>query len=755
MKHRIRTAPLALALLLGLSLLSPAAQARETDFFNQFPESVPVEARRWRDAETASGEFYELREELLKSVQDGAVEDSLLNQLLLLGEQEELLSNEYTFCYLDYCRDPEAYAEDYLAWSGVINRVQNDYLSALQTVLRSENGAGLASPEEAEAILSMETDSEEQLAMLEQESTLVNDYWMVINGSYADYQVEVDGTTWTLEKLAADDDVDDATYLAVIDALVQAKCAEAAQILVELVPLRNRYAASKGYDSYADYAYETLYGRDYTPEDAAALCAAVKETVVPLERELTLPILYNPSLSENLLSGLEDMTQAEMLDAVEPYMEEISSEYAELFAYMRENDLVDIGPLDTKQSVGFTIELPLFHSAYLFNAPYGTYQDVETLIHEFGHYADFCLAPDDISSYDVSEIHSQGLEVLGLHFADGLAGAEGGDAYRANVLYQLVTAVTEGCLYDEFQQAVYADGDMTAEEMGLLFRELSEEYGYQYADDESPEYSWALVSHTFESPYYYISYATSALSALELLDRSAEDFEGAADTYLSLVAQTDAEGYRAALRAAGLSDVFAPGVVETIAAGVEDYARAEIYDLPAFADLENHWGAEDALLCAACGLFQGDASGNFLPEASMTRGALVTTLWRLCGSPGPVPGAVFTDVAPDAWYADAVSWAAAAGVTSGTEDRLFSPEGTVTREQLAVMLYRLAGSPDVGDAADILSGFADTAELSPWAVDGMAWAVEVGLITGKPGSLLDPDGVTSRAEAAAMLARCL
>ena len=140
----------------------------------------------------------------------------------------------------------------------------------------------------------------------------------------------------------------------------------------------------------------------------------------------------------------------------------------------------------------------------------------------------------------------------------------------------------------------------------------------------------------------------------------------------------------------------------------------------------------------------------------MTRGALVTTLWRLCGSPGPVPGAVFTDVAPDAWYADAVSWAAAAGVTSGTEDRLFSPEGTVTREQLATILYRYADT--MGDNVAVsgnLNAYTDKDKVGSYAVTPMTWAVEHGIITGTTGTTLSPKSTTTRAQVAVMLHRYL
>ena len=581
-------------------------------------------------------------------------------------------------------------------------------------------------------------------------------YWTAVT---EDYQVEVNGALWRADDLEADSTLSEEERLEVRTALSQARNAAAALILLQLVELRNEYAASKGYDSYADYAYEAIYGRDYTPEEATALHTAVKEQIVPLEQALALVQALDPELNPEALTVLSGLSQEEMLDAAEPYLTEISDEYAAVYDYMRTCDLCDIGPLETKLGVGFTTDLPLYRSAYMFNAPSGTYWDVETLIHEFGHYANYCLVSSPSVCYDVSEIHSQGLEALFLAFADGLAGEEGGDAYRAVVVSNLLASVTDGCLYDEFQQRLYADGgDMTVADMNRLFRTLSEEYGYVYSDEGDEAYDWVLVSHTFEQPFYYLSYATSALSALELLGRSADDFEGAADTYLSLTAQNGVPGYRGAVKRAGLSDVFEEGTVAGIVEELWSYACGELYDLPAFSDLEGHWAAESAQLCAACGLFSGDGAGSFLPDEPLTRAQLVTVLWRLAGSPEEEGGAGYADVTPGSWYEESVLWAAGAGVASGVgsgETALFAPDAAMNREQFAAMLYRFAGSPEGAENSDVLSAYGDEEQISDWTGSAVAWAVEEGILTGKPGGLLDPGGAVTRAEAAVMLQRYL
>src|SRR5699024_12740365 len=108
------------------------------------------------------------------------------------------------------------------------------------------------------------------------------------------------------------------------------------------------------------------------------------------------------------------------------------------------------------------------------------------------------------------------------------------------------------------------------------------------------------------------------------------------------------------------------------------------------------------------------------------------------------------DVAASAWYADAVNWAAANGYVTGYDNGSFGPEDSLTREQLAVILYRYAGSPEPTGSLD---GFTDAASTSDYAVDALRWAVGEGLLTGKDGGRLDPAGTASRAELAQILAR--
>lgn len=158
------------------------------------------------------------------------------------------------------------------------------------------------------------------------------------------------------------------------------------------------------------------------------------------------------------------------------------------------------------------------------------------------------------------------------------------------------------------------------------------------------------------------------------------------------------------------------------------------------------------------GLFKGMSETQFGPEEAMSRAMLVTVLWRYRGSP-EAEGFDFTDVAEGQWYAQAVSWAAMEQVVNGMGEGLFDPDGTLTREQLAVILYRFSGKavdPDAAEAA--LTVFADRDSVSPWAGEAVIWAVTQGLIggTAEDGVLyLDPQGSATRAQVATILMRYL
>ena len=154
------------------------------------------------------------------------------------------------------------------------------------------------------------------------------------------------------------------------------------------------------------------------------------------------------------------------------------------------------------------------------------------------------------------------------------------------------------------------------------------------------------------------------------------------------------------------------------------------------------------------GIMDGVSTGEFSPNTATTRGMVVTVLYRLYGEPAVSGGSSFTDVAPGAYYADAVAWASNAGIANGTSATAFSPNDLVTREQFAAMLYRYMQYTGADTSAKAsLSGFADAGRVSSYAADAVAWAVAEGVLNGRSATEIAPQGNCTRAEVAAMITR--
>ena len=168
------------------------------------------------------------------------------------------------------------------------------------------------------------------------------------------------------------------------------------------------------------------------------------------------------------------------------------------------------------------------------------------------------------------------------------------------------------------------------------------------------------------------------------------------------------------------------------------------------------WYHEAVDFAVTNGLFNGMSETTFEPNTPMTRGMLVTVLWRYEGCPqGGVSG--FADVKASDWFSTAVAWAARNKIVTGVGDNKFDPNGKITREQLAAILFRYSNNKgyDTSQSGD-LSAFPDAAKVSGWAKDACGWAVGVGLISGNNTGgkiLLDPQGNATRAQVATILMR--
>ncbi|MBE6984399.1 MAG: BMP family ABC transporter substrate-binding protein [Ruminococcaceae bacterium] len=193
------------------------------------------------------------------------------------------------------------------------------------------------------------------------------------------------------------------------------------------------------------------------------------------------------------------------------------------------------------------------------------------------------------------------------------------------------------------------------------------------------------------------------------------------------------------LIAAMLIGIFALMSVNVLGAGFSDVKASD-------------WYSQAVNYAVSNGLMNGTGNNKFSPNGNMTRAMLVTVLWRYSGEIDEGYSA-FSDVANSQWYAKAVAWASQNNIVNGVGNNKFSPNGNITREQMAAILYRFANSSNVDTSSRAnLGSFPDGGKVSTYAKEAMQWAVAEGLINGADGKLM-PQGNATRAQVATILMR--
>lgn len=162
----------------------------------------------------------------------------------------------------------------------------------------------------------------------------------------------------------------------------------------------------------------------------------------------------------------------------------------------------------------------------------------------------------------------------------------------------------------------------------------------------------------------------------------------------------------------------------------------------------NAWYYDAVKFVSENGLMNGVGDNAFSPEANLSRGMLAQILYNKEGRPVVTGSSDFPDIIPGTWYSDAATWSAEKGIVKGYDNGLFGPDDNITREQLAVMLWRYSGKPV---PPNLLLNFVDADVISGFAQEALRWAVDEGIINGKGNNILDPGGYATRAEVAQML----
>lgn len=197
--------------------------------------------------------------------------------------------------------------------------------------------------------------------------------------------------------------------------------------------------------------------------------------------------------------------------------------------------------------------------------------------------------------------------------------------------------------------------------------------------------------------------------------------------------------------------------VSTFAADVTTvYADEDTHDFM-FKDVTaDDYFFNPVLWSASYGITTGTDPIHFSPHVQCTRAQMVTFLWRAAGSPKVLDEISFTDVHDDAYYADAIAWAIYEDISNGTGKNKFEPDADITREQLATFIYRYAMlEADNGYSPNkySITKYEDRIDINDWAMDGMKWCVQLGIINGVDDTTLAPQKTATRAEIVTMLYR--
>ena len=387
------------------------------------------------------------------------------------------------------------------------------------------------------------------------------------NKKLATLKVTYEGEEYTVEDLYSADSA--AMYAQLWDLLYNQNAKEFTEMYARMIELDKQTAFELGFNSPAEMYYLS-YSRDYSVDDALKLCENVKKHIVPL-----LPLLYG-----NLYESGE-MPQDSAFAGMPGALAEVDGELSEAWDFMLEYGMYDTDPLPNKQSgIGFTTSIPAYDTPFIFMSWDDGLSSLTTLTHEFGHFYDFWLHYDDdvVFNLDVAETYSQGLELLMHDLYGNFTGTANADeealynAQMASLQGMAANTLIYQCVLEEFQIRAYELDSFDSAILGRLYAEVLAEYGYGAAvmpDAFGADNSWFSVTHVFDSPFYTISYVTSATAALQIWALGQDNWNSAVDTYLEMIRADQNQPFSSLLKEVGLKPPHDESVMKTIAEDFE------------------------------------------------------------------------------------------------------------------------------------------------------------------------------------------
>lgn len=460
------------------------------------------------------------------------------------------------------------------SYNQMFSSIENFRFSSIQNMIFGESGA-------EDLQMSSQASSEEILSLQEQEKKLVAEY-------YYEY---AQATVSTPEGEVLFSSLDSEGQSAYYNQFIQKYNQQFGELYLELVSLREQMAQALGYDSYTQVADLDMLRNSYTREDIKTFREDIKQTIAPVYRSY-LEDFYRRAENRDqpgyvyLLGEQSPVPQGswqETLDQFEQLYQQMSEQTGECYSYLLSHEFIDAEPSQTKANVTFSTLIYSLNTPFLFANMNGSAEDVFSISHEFGH----CFAmwqqlklgsQQEGRSMDVSEIHSQAMQMLTLPYYEIFYGEDAGTARKYDV-YTMVAGILTAAMNDEFQEKIYENPQMTVQELNELYKELAMEYGLvvesPYFDMESFSMGWFTTNQYFDTPFYAIDYALSGCVAMEFLQMGLEDYTQALETYLSLVQQNSDYDFMTVLEETGLSSPFETEQMEALAQTMEDFLQGD------------------------------------------------------------------------------------------------------------------------------------------------------------------------------------
>lgn len=387
------------------------------------------------------------------------------------------------------------------------------------------------------------------VALMQEESALESDYMAL----QSDQTIVWNGEEVLFDELVNSPDLDYTSYLQAMELYYDKYTPRCAEIYIKLIKIRNEIAAELEYDSYADFAYEYHYKRDYTPEQ-------VDQYLNDIAAELN-PLYYTAAYCD-YSDEMDTQTTMELLQGIAyTFGNEIATAYDYMLAY----NLYDISESSSKMPGSYMTYLFSYEMPYMYVSPTNDISDLMTATHEFGHFVDAYVNCCGTDSKDCNEIFSQALEFLAIDVAD-LTDTQKENLRKSQAANAVITFLGQAC-YADFESQVYLlpEEELTAEKFSEIFTDCYSKYLHDVSGFE--EYigpDWSQVQHFFIAPQYIISYCVSLDAALQVYQCELNDGNGL-EVYFDLMSRSADNTILALLEESDMVSPFSAGRMAELA----------------------------------------------------------------------------------------------------------------------------------------------------------------------------------------------